>query len=71
VNVHEFHSEELREEVARLVAESARLREEAKSNEQQMRAIAARLAGIEREMETSPVGSAVPGEGCFEWQPGS
>ncbi|EDY20135.1 hypothetical protein CfE428DRAFT_2059 [Chthoniobacter flavus Ellin428] len=71
MNAHELHSEELREEVARLVAESARLREEAKSNELQARVIATRLAEIQKAVALHTVMYGIPAGACVEWQPGA
>jgi hypothetical protein len=71
VKVYDLHSEELREEVAQLVAESAHLREEAKNNELQMRMIAARLAEIEKEVATQSVMHGYRIGACVEWRPGA
>lgn len=70
VNAYDLHSEELREEVARLVAESARLRGEAITNELQMRRIAARLAEIEKEVAAQAVMHGYRTGSCVEWHPG-
>lgn len=70
VKAYDLHSEELREEVAHLVAESARLREEAKNNELQMRFLAARLAEIEKEVASQAVMHGYRVGACVEWRPG-